>query len=530
MRASGVLLPISSIPSNYGIGCFSKEAYNVVDQLIAAGQKYWQILPLGPTGYGDSPYQSFSTFAGNPYFIDLEVLIREGLLTEQECRSCDWGGSESYVDYGKIYESRFKLLRMAYNRFDCTADPEFGKFVRANGYWLEDYCLFMAIKNEQGGKGWTEWPAELMKRLPGAIAQARERLHDEIQFYRFQQYWFYKQWCWLKTYANNNGLKIIGDVPIYVAFDSADAWANPLLFQFDEDSRPLAVAGCPPDGFSATGQLWGNPLYNWEVHKQSGFEWWIRRIRHCFTMYDIVRIDHFRGFDEYYAIPFGDKTAENGWWEKGPGMELFNAIKNRLGERDIIAEDLGFMTDTVVKLVEDSGYPNMKVIEFAFDERDTGNSSDYLPHNYPNNCVVYTGTHDNETLSGWFKDITPKERRMVRQYLNNFHTSDDEIYKDIICLVMSSVASLCVIPMQDYLGLDNSARINQPSTLGKNWKWRLKEGQFDSQIQKEMRELAVRYGRCEPVYEPEEEETEAEEMKEEAVPNAGIDEKAGEKK
>ena len=275
MRASGVLLPISSLPSRYGIGCFSKEAYAFVDALLEAGQKYWQILPLGPTGQGDSPYQSFSTFAGNPYFIDLEVFIREGYLTEEECSSCDWGGSESYVDYEKIYESRFQVLRKAFARWDAGRDKEFGTFVRENGFWLEDYCLYMAIKNELGGIGWNEWPKELKNRHPKAMQEARERLAEEIQFYRFQQHWFYKQWCWLKTYANNNGVKIVGDVPIYVAFDSADAWANPLLFQFDEENKPLAVAGCPPDGFSATGQLWGNPLYSWEYHRSTEYTWWI---------------------------------------------------------------------------------------------------------------------------------------------------------------------------------------------------------------------------------------------------------------
>ena len=312
---------------------------------------------------------------------------------------------------------------------------------------------------------------------------------------QYMQFKFYEQWGKLKAYANSRGIRIIGDIPIYVALDSADTWASPWLFKLDEENQPTQVAGCPPDGFSATGQLWGNPLYNWDVHRQSGFDWWVKRLAHCFNMYDIVRIDHFRGFDEYYAIPFGDTTAENGWWEKGPGMDLFRTISYRLGDRDIIAEDLGFMTDTVKQLVENSGLPNMKVIEFAFDARDTGNASDYLPHNYPRNCVVYTGTHDNETLRGWFRDISPEERRLVRQYLRNFHDSDEGICEDLITLVMRSVANLCIIPMQDYLGLDNSARINQPSTLGKNWRWRLKKGQFTKKLQKEMLDLATRYGR-----------------------------------
>ena len=493
MRTSGVLLPITSLPSRYGIGSFSKEAFEFVDQLKKGGQKNWQILPLGPTGYGDSPYQSFSTYAGNPYYIDLEALIEEGLLTREECDSYDFGSNPQYVDYEKIYFSRFDILRKAFYRFQPNED--FAAFVEENSFWLEDYSLYMAIKNSCGGISWSEWDEDLKHRNPDALARKREELADEIQFFRFQQYEFRKQWKKLKTYANENGIRIIGDIPIYVAFDSADTWANPQLFQFDKEGTPIAVAGCPPDAFSATGQLWGNPLYRWEYHKETGYQWWIQRLRYCFILYDVVRVDHFRGFDEYYAIPYGDATAENGWWEKGPGIDLFRAISASLGDREIIAEDLGYMTDSVKRLVEESGYPNMKVIEFAFDERDTGNASDYLPHNYPRNCVVYTGTHDNETLLSWLEDITPAERRQVRKYLNNFKDSGKELCDDLICLVMQSVANLCIVPMQDYLGLDNSARMNQPSTLGKNWKWRLKEGQFTAELQKEMLELATRYGR-----------------------------------
>lgn len=491
-RASGVLMPVFSLPSKYGIGCFSKEAYKFVDQLKKAGQSYWQILPLGPTGYGDSPYQSFSTYAGNPYFIDLKTLVKEGLLTKKECKEVRCK-EQKKIDYEKIYQNRFKILKKAYRRFQ--KNDKYEKFLKENAFWLEDYCMYMAIKDAHEGKSWSEWEELLKKREKTALEKVKEELEDEIGFYQFQQYEFDRQWKKLHTYAKEQGIQIIGDIPIYVAFDSADAWAAPELFQFDEENNPIRVAGCPPDAFAKTGQLWGNPLYNWEYHQKTGYAWWIQRIRYCFQRYDVVRIDHFRGFDEYYAIPYGDKTAENGWWEKGPGIDLFRAISARLGDREIIAEDLGYMTDSVKQLVEESGYPNMKVIEFAFDERDTGNASDYLPHNYPRNCVVYTGTHDNETLLSWLDDITPGERRQVREYLNNFKDSGKELCDDLICLVMQSVANLCIIPIQDYLGLDNSARMNQPSTLGKNWKWRLKEGQFSKELQKEMLELATRYGR-----------------------------------
>ena len=495
MRASGILLPISSLPGKYGIGSFSKEAYRFVDFLKNAHQKYWQILPIGPTSYGDSPYQSFSTYAGNPYFISLEELIEEGLLTEEECDKVDFGNRIDKVNYEKLYNGRFKLLKKAYKKSNISEKEDFDKFKSENCYWLNDYAMFMAIKDRFNGQSFDKWAEDIKLRWEYSMEYYQNELKDEIEFYKFIQYEFYRQWYKLKKYANENGIKIIGDIPIYVAYDSADVWAHPELFQMDENGKPVAVAGCPPDGFSATGQLWGNPLYRWDYHKQTNYDWWIKRIERSVKLYDVVRIDHFRGFDEYYAIPYGDATAENGWWEKGPGIDLFRAISASLGDREIIAEDLGYMTDSVKRLVEESGYPNMKVIEFAFDERDTGNASDYLPHNYPRNCVVYTGTHDNETLLSWLEDITPAERRQVRKYLNNFKDSGKELCDDLICLVMQSVANLCIVPMQDYLGLDNSARMNQPSTLGKNWKWRLKEGQFTAELQKEMLELATRYGR-----------------------------------
>ncbi len=492
MRASGVLMPISSLPSKYGIGCFSKEAYEFVDFLISAGQKYWQILPLGPTGYGDSPYQSFSTFAGNPYFIDLEVLIKDGLLAQEEVESVDWGDNEQYVDYGKIYSSRSKVLRKAYDRYDLEHDEEFGIFVRENGFWLEDYCLYMAIKDELGGASWNQWPEELRNRHPAALQECREKMEDAISFYRFRQYLFKKQWGWLKNYANQNGVKIIGDIPIYVAFDSADTWANPLLFQFDENNEPIAVAGCPPDGFSADGQLWGNPLYSWEYHRSTEYSWWLRRLAYSLSMYDVVRIDHFRGFDEYYSIPYGDSTARYGHWEKGPGAELFHLLKEKMGDVDLIAEDLGMISDSVRQLVRDTGFPGMKVLQFAFDNTE---NSDYLPHNIDRNCVIYTGTHDNDTVRGWYETANEHDLWQARQYMNNEdHDMETSIW-DMIRLAMSSVANLAVVPIQDYLCLGSESRMNAPSTLGLNWKWRMTKNQISHEVVEKMRLLVRIYRR-----------------------------------
>ncbi len=470
-RKAGILLPITSLPSKYGIGDFGSGAYEFVDFLAAAGQKYWQILPLGPTGYGDSPYQSFSTFAGNPYFISLEILIKEGLLYQRECDDADFGNVEDDIDYEKLYNNRFSILRKAYERSEVLEDAEFNIYIKKNAWWLEDYALFMTNKEKQEG-------------------------NEDILFWKYIQYKFHKQWMELKNYANSKGISIIGDIPIYVAMDSADVWANKDMFQINENNEPIAVAGCPPDGFSENGQLWGNPLYNWEYHKKMGYEWWIKRLEYCFTMYDVVRIDHFRGFDEYYSIPYGAENAKDGHWEKGPGMDLFNKIKEALGERNIIAEDLGFMTDSVRKLVNDTGFPNMKVLEFAFDSRDTGSSNDYLPHNYDRNCVAYTGTHDNQTLVSWFNSISWEEKKVVRKYLCDMYTPGYKIYKSLISILLSSNAGMCIIPLQDYLGLDDRSRINTPSTIGKNWRWRVKKRLLSKELCNEIREMTSRYGRC----------------------------------
>ncbi len=494
-KGAGILLSITSLPSKYGIGCFSESAYHFIDQLKRAGQHYWQILPLGQTGYGDSPYQSFSTFAGNPYFIDLDRFAALDPSLREKCEAADWGGNASYVDYEKIYQNRMKLLYEAYKLFDLTHEADFDAFCVENAAWLEDYSLFMAIKKSLGGISWDQWEEDIRLRLPSALASYRARLQDEIRFEKFLQYHFFKQWHELKAYANAKDIEIIGDIPIYVAFDSADTWSNPSLFQLDDKNVPLAVAGCPPDGFSADGQLWGNPLYRWDVHQKEGYAWWISRLRKCFELYDIVRVDHFRGFASYYSIPFGDQTAKNGHWEAGPAMDLFSAVKAALGTKRIIAEDLGYVTDEVRELVKDSGFPNMKVLEFAFDSRDTGSAGDYLPHNYGENCVAYTGTHDNQTVISWFNTVSDKERAMTRAYLCDQATPSEKLHLPLIALLMRSNAFATIIPMQDWLGLTDEARMNQPSTSGNNWKWRLTEGQFDEALEKTIYEMTKIYGR-----------------------------------
>lgn len=492
-RQCGMLLPIASLPSEYGIGTFSKEAYAFVDMLQETGQSLWQVLPIGPTGYGDSPYQSFSTFAGNPYFIDLEKVMEEGLLTKEECESFDWGSHPETIEYDKIYASRFKILKKAYKRYSVEKDSEFQKFYEKNSFWLKDYALFMAIKDSKGGLCWSQWEEDIRMRHADAVARYTEELSEDIEFYIFVQYLFQKQWLSLKRYANEKHIKIIGDIPIYVSFDSVDVWANPELFQLDEAHMPVAVAGCPPDAFAAEGQLWGNPLYAWEYHKKTGYRWWIDRMKALFGLFDIVRIDHFRGFDQYYSIPYGDDTAVNGHWEQGIGADMFVTIKEELGDAEIIAEDLGYVTDSVKKLLEDTGYPGMKILQFAFDSREEGC---YMPYKYPNNCVVYTGTHDNDTVVGWYKSISSSDREIAETYLNNRNTPDEQIHWDYICCALATVADICIIPVQDYLGLGSEARINIPSVPSGNWKWRMEKDAFTPEIKKKIRSLAEVYGRC----------------------------------
>lgn len=493
VRKQGILLPISSIPSTYGIGTFGKESYRFVDFLEKSGNRLWQILPLGPTGYGDSPYQSFSTFAGNPYYIDLELLIEEELLTKEICDSYDFGDNEHYVDYEKIYLSRFKVLKIAFEnakKQGLMEAPEYQKFITDNAYWLDDYALYMAVKNAFGGVCFMEWDEDIRLRKAAALRKYRKKLSDEIAFYCFQQYLFAKQWKELKAYANKKGIEIVGDIPIYVAFDSADTWANPKLFQLDKEGRPIGVAGCPPDCFSETGQLWGNPLYDWKYHKKTGYEWWMQRIAYCYQLYDVLRIDHFRGFDEYWFVPYGDPTAQNGHWEKGPGYELFAVMKKKLGKKKVIAEDLGFLTPSVIRLVKKTGYPGMKILQFAFD---AGNDSEYLPHNYDKNCVVYTGTHDNDTTVGFIQNMPEKDQKFAKKYLG--HKNDKKLCFEIIRAALSSCADTAIIPMQDYLELDGSARINIPSTLGCNWKWRMDKDALDPKLAKKIYKMAKLYAR-----------------------------------
>lgn len=494
-RAGGVLLSITSLPSKYGIGCFSKSAYDFVDWLKGAGQTYWQILPLGPTSYGDSPYQSFSTFAGNPYFISLEALVEEGVLTKAECEAADFGDKPGSVDYEKMYQARYPLLRKAYERSKISENQDYQRFVADNGWWLGDYALFMAVKDWFDGAPWTEWAEDIRLRWPNAMDYYRRELYFDVEFQQYLQYTFYMQWMKLKNYANDRGIRLIGDIPIYVAMDSADTWAHPELFQLDENNVPLAVAGCPPDGFSAIGQLWGNPLYRWDYHRDTGYEWWISRLEYCFRLYDVVRIDHFRGFDEYYSIPYEATTAVDGHWEKGPGMALFARVEEALGRREVIAEDLGYVTDSVRELVRSSGFPGMKVLEFAFDSRDSGCANDYLPHNYEENCVAYTGTHDNETIRGWFDSISTEEQEMAREYLCDSRTPKKELNWAFISLIMRSSARICIIPMQDYLGYGNECRMNKPSTVGINWKWRLTGEELTEELKKKLYDMARRYGR-----------------------------------
>ncbi|WP_460292695.1 4-alpha-glucanotransferase [Clostridium tertium] len=489
-RSSGILMHISSLPGKYGIGTFGMEAVAFIDFLKKSGQKYWQILPLGQTSYGDSPYQCFSAFAGNPYFIDFELLEKDGLLTKEDYSTLDYGLDENCVDYAKLFINKNKVLRIVYENSKGKYDEEINKFINENKFWLEDYALYMAVKNHFNLVSWQNWDDDIRLRKEEAIDSYKLLLKDEIDYWIFIQYIFFKQWHSLKKYANDNGIEIIGDIPIYVAEDSADIWSNPEYFNVDENMVPITVAGCPPDTFSATGQLWGNPIYNWDNLDKDGYSWWIDRVRESFKLYDVVRIDHFRGFEAYWEIPYGNKTAEFGQWTKGPGIKLFNAIKDKLGDVNIIAEDLGMMTDEVIELRDTTGFPGMKILQFGFGE---GDSRD-LPHNYPVNCVAYTGTHDNDTVCGWYNVTgSKKEIEKAKRYLNL--TYEEGISRGLIRGAWGSPAYLAIATMQDFLGLGNDARMNMPSTLGGNWVWRASSEAFDDKLAKEIYDLTKLYGR-----------------------------------
>lgn len=468
-----------------------KEARAFADFLAAGGQRYWQLLPLGPTGYGDSPYQSFSTFAGNPYLIDLDFLAEEGLLTEPEYAGEDWGEDPQRVDFGLLYRKRYPVLKKAVRRLLERKEPEYETFLAENAHWLPDYALFMALKDAGGGTPWWQWPEELRRREPRALARTGEELREETDFWQGVQYLFFRQWQKLKEYVNGRGIGLIGDLPIYVALDSADVWAGPELFQLDRELVPTEVAGCPPDAFAADGQLWGNPLFDWERMEADGYAWWIGRIAHQLRLYDMLRIDHFRGFESYYAIPFGEGTARNGRWRPGPGMKLFRAVEAALGQKDIIAEDLGYLTPEVRQMLAESGFPGMKVLQFAFDSRE---ESDYLPHNYDKNCVVYVGTHDNDTALGWLDTVSPEDRRYAMDYLKL--TGAEGYHWGLMRGAWASAAQLAVVTAQDLLGLGSGARMNTPSTLGGNWQWRAMPGVFTEELAQRLRRETGIYRRC----------------------------------
>ncbi len=490
MRKGCILMHISSLPSEYGIGKMGKHAFEFVDFLKKSRIRAWQILPLSPTSYGDSPYQSFSVNAGNPYFIDFEILEEEELLTRADFSEIQWDSDPRRVDYSIIYENCFNVLKIAYNNFRPSKFPDYKKFCMANRSWLDEYALFMSLKFKNDGKAWYEWDENLAMHRTQAVTAARKELKNEIGFFKFLQFEFYRQWKALKNYANDNDIEIIGDIPIYCALDSVEAWARPRLFQFDKNKRPVAVAGCPPDEFSPTGQLWGNPLYNWEYHKKTDYDWWINRIKSASELYDVVRIDHFRGFESYYTIPYGNEDATVGEWQKGPNIELFRLAEEKLGKLNIIAEDLGFITPEVRELLDKSGYPGMKVLQFAFDNGE----NEHLPHNFAStNYYAYTGTHDNETLRGWMESASPESLKFAKKYLNV--KKKNEIPMAIVRAAWGSVAQVAVAQMQDFLDSGSDGRMNKPSTLGSNWQFRTAKSDFTPQLAKTIRKLNKLYNR-----------------------------------
>ena len=492
-RQSGVLMHISSLPGKYGIGSFGQSAYDFVDFLVRTKQRYWQILPLGTTSYGDSPYQSFSAFAGNTYFIDFDILIEEGLLNEADVKGADFGDNPRKVDYAKIFDARRPIMEKAVARFLKAEDlSDYESFVEQNAAWLEVFAEYMAIKEHFDNLAWTEWPDEAIRRREAAsLASYRAKLVDKLTYHRVTQYLFFKQWLRLKAYANEHHIEIVGDMPIYVAADSADVWAQPHFFKTDAVGKPTCVAGCPPDEFSETGQLWGNPIYDWEAMDKDGYAWWIERLRESFKIYDIVRIDHFRGFESYWEVPAGSETSASGKWVKGPDYKLFAAVKEALGDLNIIAEDLGFMTDEVIELRERTGFPGMKILQFAFNPDDESIDS---PHQAPNNSVMYTGTHDNNTVLGWYKDeIDDATRQYMAQYTNR--KEYETVPHAMLRTIFASVSFMAIATMQDLLELDSAARMNYPSTIGGNWTWRMTAEELNPIVEGELYSLTKTYRR-----------------------------------
>ena len=483
MRASGILLPISSLPGKYGIGTFGIEAYKFIDFLESENQKYWQILPLGPTTFGDSPYQTYSTFAGSEYYIDLDDLYKDELITidelNSEIRTID------KVDYDMLKITRMALYKKAYLRFKEKISSSYYEFV-SNNDWLNDYAYFRAFKEYFNGVSFNNWPEDIIKKdLDSKLFKEIEsKIIDEINLHKFLQFYFFKGWNKLKNYAHQKGVKFIGDLPIYVSYDSSDVWSNPLEFLLDESLVPLAIAGCPPDAFSKTGQVWGNPLYRYDSMKKNNYKWWMKRIKHNLEMYDVLRIDHFRGFEAYFSIPYGDDTALNGHWEKGPDFDLFKVLFEEVDSPEMIMEDLGYLTSDVYKLLKKTNFPGMRVLSFAFDGR---RENEYLPHNYVENTICYTGTHDNLPLVGLIKTLSKEQIEQIFEYLNINKISDIRI--SLIKAALNSVAKLAIIPLQDYLGLDETSRINTPSTIGINWKWRFSFELITDDVIKEIKEL-----------------------------------------
>jgi 4-alpha-glucanotransferase len=503
-RSSGILLHPTSFPGRFGIGDLGREAFRFVDFLHAAEQRVWQVLPLGPTGYGDSPYQVFSAFAGNPLLIGLESLAEDGLLSSQ-----DWSNvpnfTEERVDYGAVIHFKFPLLRKAFERFqvdtDTPAQDAFREFCHRQAVWLDDYALFMAVKDAYGGSAWNQWDPAIALRQPEALRHWRKKLADEIEYWKFWQFLFFKQWRTLKAYCQKRDVQIMGDIPIFVARDSSDVWSHPELFYLDELGNPTVVAGVPPDYFSATGQLWGNPLYRWDVMAASGYDWWIQRFRAALELVDMVRIDHFRGFEAYWEVPGHETTAINGRWVNGPGAELFEAVRRALGDLPIVAENLGLITPEVEALRLKLGFPGMAVLQFAFG---SGTSdSEFLPHNYSRNLVVYTGTHDNDTTVGWWNSTgasdstrSPEEVQREREFVLRYLDVDgSDIHWAFIRSLLASVANWVMVPLQDVLGLGSQARMNLPARPNGNWQWRFLPEMLTESIQERLGELTVLYGR-----------------------------------